>query len=115
MGVRAFPVRQPVVIEHAHWCICGFTRTGVRLNGGRPATNPTSRTLIDKEEVDRQDDLPLSSRFPLAQLEIARIYARKGDSAKARAQYRQFFDLWKGADSDAPLLVAAQRDAALLP
>jgi hypothetical protein len=68
-----------------------------------------------KEEVDRQNDLPLSSRFPLAQLEIARIYARKSASAKARAQYRQFFDLWKGADSDAPLLVAAQREAAQLP
>jgi hypothetical protein len=46
--VRAFPVRQPGVIEHAN------------------------------------------SVRPLAQFEIARIYTRKNDSAKGRAQYRHF-------------------------
>jgi eukaryotic-like serine/threonine-protein kinase len=72
--------------------------------------------LAEFEKINRRPYIdPLSSRYPLAQLEIARIYARKNDSAKARAQYRQFFDLWKGADSDAPLLVAAQREAAQIP
>ena len=72
--------------------------------------------LAEFEKISQRPYIdPLSSRHPLAQLEIARIYARKNDSAKAHAQYQQFFELWKGADSDAPPLVAAQREATQLP
>jgi tetratricopeptide (TPR) repeat protein len=72
--------------------------------------------LIEFEKITRRPYIdPLSSQYPLAELESARIYSRKGETAKARAQYRQFLELWKAADSDAPLLLAAQREAAQLP
>ena len=72
--------------------------------------------LIEFEKITRRPYIdPLSSQYPLAELEIARIYSRKGEPAKARAQYRRFLELWKVADSDAPLLLAAQREAAQLP
>ena len=72
--------------------------------------------LIEFEKITRRPYIdPLSSQYPLAELEIARIYSRKGEPAKARAQYRRFLELWKAADSDAPLLLAAQREAAQLP
>ena len=72
--------------------------------------------LAEFEKISRRPYIdPLSSRHPLAQLEIARIYARKNDATRARAQYRHFFELWKDADSDAPLLVAARGEAAQLP
>ena len=72
--------------------------------------------LIEFEKITRRPYIdPLSSQYPLAALESARIYSKKGETAKARAQYRQFLELWKAADSDAPLLLAAQREAAQLP
>jgi serine/threonine protein kinase/tetratricopeptide (TPR) repeat protein len=49
-----------------------------------------------------------------ARLGLARAYAMQGDSAKARAAYEDFFALWKDADSDVPVLVAARAEYAKL-
>ena len=46
----------------------------------------------------------------LAHLGLARAYAMQGDSAKARAAYNDFFTLWKDADPDIPILVAAKAE-----
>jgi serine/threonine protein kinase/Flp pilus assembly protein TadD len=50
----------------------------------------------------------------LARLGLARAYARGGDSAKARDAYRNFFDLWKDADPDIPILNEAKAEYAKL-
>jgi eukaryotic-like serine/threonine-protein kinase len=47
-------------------------------------------------------------------LGLARAYAMQGDSAKARAAYEDFFALWKDADADVPVLVAAKAEYAKL-
>jgi tetratricopeptide (TPR) repeat protein len=49
-----------------------------------------------------------------ARLELGRAYAMQGDSAKARAAYEDFFGLWKDADSDIPVFVAAKAEFAKL-
>jgi eukaryotic-like serine/threonine-protein kinase len=46
----------------------------------------------------------------LARLGLARANAMQGDSAKARAAYGEFFELWKDADGDVPVLVAAKAE-----
>jgi eukaryotic-like serine/threonine-protein kinase len=51
---------------------------------------------------------------PLAHLGLARAYAMQGDTAKARAAYNDFFTLWKDADPDIPILVAAKSEYAKL-
>jgi len=51
---------------------------------------------------------------PLAHLGIARAFALQGDAAKTRAAYADFFALWKDADSDIPVLVAAKAEYAKL-
>ncbi len=51
---------------------------------------------------------------PLAHLGIARAFAMQGDAAKARAAYADFFALWKDADPDIPVLVAAKAEYARL-
>lgn len=50
----------------------------------------------------------------LAHLGLARAYALQGDTAKARAVYQDFFTLWKDADPDIPILIAAKSEYAKL-
>jgi eukaryotic-like serine/threonine-protein kinase len=50
----------------------------------------------------------------LARVGLARAYAMEGDTVKARAAYRDFFNLWKDADSDVPILKQAKAEYAKL-
>jgi hypothetical protein len=50
----------------------------------------------------------------LARLELARAYALQGDTAKAKAAYQDFLTLWKDADPDIPILIAAKAEYAKL-
>jgi eukaryotic-like serine/threonine-protein kinase len=50
----------------------------------------------------------------LAHLQIGRAYAIQGDTAKAKAAYQDFLTLWKDADPDISLLVAAKSEYAKL-
>lgn len=53
---------------------------------------------------------PLSSLWPLAHLTLARASAMQGDTAQARRSYQDFLTLWKDADPDIPILIAAQQE-----
>jgi hypothetical protein len=50
----------------------------------------------------------------LARLQLGRAYAISGDSAKAKAAYQDFLTLWKDADPDIPILLAAKAEYAKL-
>jgi serine/threonine protein kinase/Flp pilus assembly protein TadD len=50
----------------------------------------------------------------LAHLQLGRAYALSGDSAKARSAYQDFFNLWKDADPDIPILKEARAEYAKL-
>jgi eukaryotic-like serine/threonine-protein kinase len=50
----------------------------------------------------------------LAHLGLGRAYALQGDTVKARVAYQDFFALWKDADPDVPVLVAAKAEYAKL-
>jgi len=51
---------------------------------------------------------------PLAHLGLARAYALQNDTAHARAAYQNFLALWKDADPDIPILIAAKAEYAKL-
>jgi len=51
---------------------------------------------------------------PLARLGLTRAYAMLGDTAKAKAAYQDFLTLWKDADPDIPVLIAAKAEYAKL-
>ena len=55
-----------------------------------------------------------SSFGVLARVGLGRAYALQGDTAKARAAYQDFFALWKDADPDIPVLLAAKAEYAKL-
>jgi len=46
----------------------------------------------------------------LAHLELGRAYALAGDKTKARVAYQDFFALWKDADADIPVFIAAKTE-----
>ena len=50
----------------------------------------------------------------LAHLQLARAYTMQGGTAKARAAYQDFLTLWKDADPDIPILIAAKSEYAKL-
>ena len=50
----------------------------------------------------------------VAHIGLARAYALQGDAAKAKAAYQDFFTLWKDADPDIPVLIAAKSECAKL-
>jgi tetratricopeptide (TPR) repeat protein len=51
----------------------------------------------------------------LARLGLGRAYALQGDNAKARVAYQDFLTLWKDADPDIPVLIAAKSEYVKLP
>jgi tetratricopeptide (TPR) repeat protein len=53
-----------------------------------------------------------SELIPLAHLGVARAAAGAGDGAAARTAYQDFFALWKDADADLPILLAAKHEYA---
>jgi tetratricopeptide (TPR) repeat protein len=50
----------------------------------------------------------------LARLQLGRAYALQGNTAQSRAAYQDFFGLWKDADPDIPILIAAKAEYAKL-
>ncbi len=48
----------------------------------------------------------------LAHLQLGRAYVMQGDTVKARAAYQDFLTLWKDADPDIPILIAAKSEYA---
>ncbi len=64
--------------------------------------------------LDHRGALSMSALYPLGQLNLARAQIQQGDTAKARAAYQDFFALWKDADPDIPILIAAKVEYAKL-
>lgn len=60
--------------------------------------------------IDHRGWEPTSALWPLAHLGLARAAAVQGDAARSRQLYEEFFALWREADADLPLLLAARRE-----
>ena len=64
--------------------------------------------------LDHRGLFSLSPIYPLAHLGLARAYVLQGDAVRARAVYQDFLTLWKDADPDVPILIAAKAEYAKL-
>jgi tetratricopeptide (TPR) repeat protein len=62
----------------------------------------------------KQAQANLSSRTAFAYATLARVQAQLGQKDEARQTYQLFFDLWKDADPDVPLLIQARDEFAKL-
>jgi eukaryotic-like serine/threonine-protein kinase len=98
-GPLGFPYLYPVWVRgHAYMA----AQNGV-------AAAAEFQKLIDHPGVVMNQ--PIGS---LAHLELGRAHALSGDKVKARASYQNFFTLWKDADPDIPILIAAKSEYAKL-
>jgi len=64
--------------------------------------------------LDHRGLSSLNVLYPLAHLGLARAYVLQGDTTKAKTAYQDFFSTWKDADSDIPVLKAAETEYATL-
>jgi eukaryotic-like serine/threonine-protein kinase len=64
--------------------------------------------------IDLRGENPESPFHSLARLQLARTFAQRGDTAKAKIAYQDFFAAWKNADADIPVLKQAQAEYAKL-
>ena len=46
----------------------------------------------------------------MAYLGLARAYVLQGDTAMAKSAYQDFFTVWKDADPELPVLIAAKTE-----
>jgi DNA-binding winged helix-turn-helix (wHTH) protein/tetratricopeptide (TPR) repeat protein len=67
------------------------------------------RLILANQGVD-----PLSPLYPLAHLRLARVLALQKNSSASRVEYEKFFDAWKDADTDVPILKQARVENARL-
>jgi len=91
-------------------CIPAFVRglAYLKLHDGSRAATEFQRIL------DHRGAAGWSIEYPLAQLNLGRVYAMQADAANARKAYQNFFTLWKDADSDIPTLKQAKAEYANL-
>jgi serine/threonine protein kinase len=82
--------------------------TYLRAHQGKEATAEFQR-ILDHRAVGVTSPL-----FALSYVGLARASTLSGDKAKARAAYQDFFALWKDADPDVPILLAAKSEYAKL-
>jgi len=78
------------------------------------AHNGAAATIEFQKLLDQPCIVGNSVTAALARLQRGRAYAMQGDTAKARAAYQDFLTLWKDADLDIPILIAAKSEYAKL-
>lgn len=75
------------------------------------AAGDRKKALAEFQKLaDHRSFMVNSPLWPVSQLGLARAYAGTGELDKARQSCKEFFQLWKGADPDLPLLKEAQSD-----
>jgi serine/threonine protein kinase/Flp pilus assembly protein TadD len=64
--------------------------------------------------LDHRGVVLISPVGALAHLQIGRAYAMQGDTANSKVAYQDFLTLWKDADPDIPIFIAAKKEYAKL-
>jgi DNA-binding winged helix-turn-helix (wHTH) protein/Tfp pilus assembly protein PilF len=81
-------------------------RAEAYLKAGRPEMAAAEyQKILANPGID-----PLSPLYPLAHLSLARAYAAQNNISASRGEYEKFFDSWKDADADVPILKQARAE-----
>jgi tetratricopeptide (TPR) repeat protein len=88
----------------------GFTVFAQRGEAYRRAGQMEKAAAEFEKILAHQGVDPVSPQFPLAHLWLGRATTEMGHAPKGRSEYEKFFAMWKDADKDLPVLLAAQRE-----
>jgi eukaryotic-like serine/threonine-protein kinase len=93
--------------QHHEWSLDVFYRRAqAYLAAGQPA-----KAVADLEKLLGHRGWGWWAVYaPLAQLGLARAYARQGEQEKSRRAYEEFFTTWKNADPNIPILRQAKAE-----
>ena len=79
------------------------------------AAHQTSEAEIEFQKIIVHRGIAVNEPIgALAYLEIGRAFLEQGNATKARAAYQDFLTLWKDADPDIPIFIAAKAEYAKL-
>jgi predicted RNA polymerase sigma factor len=76
------------------------------MQAGDPAAAAKGLTFMTSREARNA----LTATTPFAYAMLARVQLQLGRKDDARKSYEKFFELWKDADPDLPLLVQAREE-----
>ncbi len=101
------PGNYPFISLHPVY-VCGTTYLAKDQGEGTQAAAEFQKIIDHRGAVANQ---PIGA---LAHLQLGRAYATSGDTAKAKAAYQDFLELWKDADPNIPILKEAKAEYAKL-
>ena len=70
------------------------------------------RPRLDREQILDRKQLTINPLKPIAALYYGRALAKMGKADESRQAYEQFFEGWRKADAELPLLVDAKKEYA---
>jgi DNA-binding winged helix-turn-helix (wHTH) protein/Flp pilus assembly protein TadD len=111
--MRAVELLEPVTPYEAGW-FDGFLAAHLRGEAYLAAHRGRESAAEFQKIINHPGAILCDPSGPLARLGVARAYALEGDTTKARAAYQDFLTLWKDADPDIPILIAAKSEYAKL-
>jgi eukaryotic-like serine/threonine-protein kinase len=99
------PLRRYEIGDLTGFWSCYLRGEAYRRQNSIPQAQAEFRNILGHRGLD-----PASILYPLAQLQLARAAAAGGDGTTSRKAYQDFFSLWKDADADLPILIAAKAE-----
>ena len=106
---QAVTLLEPITFDLAHAeAVTIWTIAQVQVKNWQPALKGLHLMVEDTWQRG------LGTTKALAMVEIARAHAALGNRDEARKAYQAFFEFWKNADADVPLLVQAREEFAKL-
>jgi hypothetical protein len=106
---EAIPLLEPVTFDAQHTDELSIWTIAHLLTRDWPAAIKGLTFLVDDKSVR-----DLSAMRAFAMVSLARAQAEAGNRDEARRRYQAFFEFWKDADPDVPLLVQARDEFAKL-
>jgi tetratricopeptide (TPR) repeat protein len=101
----ALKLLEPVSFDASHTDVVNLWTIAKMLVGDLPAAAKGLNFLVSSASRGG-----LSSTLPYAYAMLARVQSQMGQLDEARKSYQKFFDLYKDADPDVPLLVTAREE-----
>ena len=99
-------------IDFAHHYLGGLQSAYVRGQAFVAARRYAEAAAEFQKILDHRGVVGLDPIGPLSQLQLGRVFALRGDKAKAKAAYEAFLTSWTDADPDVPILKQAKAEYA---